>query len=224
MFQIVVLIITLAFGGVYFFMINKPKFSTTKDKDSKEKSTAQDFVNVKEIKDRFVYTKDGHVYMYIKLNSISVDLFSEREKKHLTRSLTAELSSEQEVLKFIAVSRPVDITPLINEYNDILINSNDHIQKTLLRQEMMIMNDYAMSGDVVERQFYLMIWNKLNEDAEKNLSKRALDIMSKFESEDIKCHILKEQDIIRFLNLFSNPAYINIEDTNFDATIPLFAK
>jgi hypothetical protein len=111
---IIMIILCLTFAGTLVF-IKKGK-RKSKETLNKDEQTANEFVNVKDIKDRFLYTRDGQIIMYIKINSISIDLFSEREKKQLNKILTAELSSEQKPFKFLAISRPVDISPLINEY------------------------------------------------------------------------------------------------------------
>jgi len=215
---IIIIIVCLIGGAVVFLKKDKKKSKETLNKDEQ---TANEFVNVKDIKDRFLYTRDGQIIMYIKINPISIDLFSEREKKQLNKTLTAEISSEQKPFKFLAVSRPVDISPLINEYTQIIASTSDQKQKDLLRNEMMVMSNYALSGDVVERQFYIMLWEEYEEGVERDLSKRCYEFISKFESGSIRCEILKEQDIVRLCNLINNPAYSNIEDTEFEATIPI---
>lgn len=215
---IIIIIVCLIGGAVVFLKKDKKKSRETLNKDEQ---TANDFVNVKDIKDRFLYTRDGQIIMYIKINPISIDLFSEREKKQLNKTLTAEISSEQKPFKFLAVSRPVDISPLINEYTQIIASTSDQKQKDLLRNEMMVMSNYALSGDVVERQFYIMLWEEYEEGVERDLSKRCYEFISKFESGSIRCEILKEQEIVRLCNLINNPTYSNIEDSEFQATIPL---
>ena len=82
-----------------------------KNKIDNNKETAQDFVNVKDIKDKFLYTRDEKIISYIQINAIDINLLSKREKQTLARTLTAELTSERKTFKFIAVSRPVDISP-----------------------------------------------------------------------------------------------------------------
>lgn len=220
--SIIMIIVCLIGGGALVFIRKGKKKS--KETLNKDEQTANEFVNVKDIKDRFLYTRDGQIIMYIKINPISIDLFSEREKKQLNKTLTAELSSEQKPFKFLAVSRPVDISPLINEYTQIIASTSDQKQKDLLRNEMMVMSNYALSGDVVERQFYIMLWEKYEEGVERDLSKRGYEFVSKFESGSIRCEILKEQDIVRLCNLINNPAYSNIEDTEFEATIPILSN
>ena len=37
----------------------------------------------------------------------------------------------------------------------------------------------------------------------------------------IHCESLKEKEIIRLMNIINNPAYIYLEDTEFEATVPM---
>lgn len=195
-----------------------------KEKIDKKKQTAQDFVNVKDIKDKFLYTRDGKIISYIQINPIDINLLSKREKQSLARTLIAELTSERKTFKFIAVSRPVDISPLLNEYQNIISTSKDIKQKELLRHEMYSVSNFALSGEVVERQFHIMIWEDYEEGIERDLLKRAIDFTSKLESSKIKCNILNQSKIVRLCNLVNNPAYINLEGTSFDMEIPFVNK
>lgn len=191
-----------------------------KNKIDNKKETAQDFVNVKDIKDKFLYTRDEKIISYIQINPIDINLLSKREKQTLARTLTAELTSERKTFKFIAVSRPVDISPLLTEYQNIISNTTNQKQKELLRHEIYSISNFALSGEVVERQFYIMLWEDYEEGIERDILKRAMEFASKLESSSIKCNILTENKIVRLCNLINNPAYINIEDTSFQPTIP----
>lgn len=192
-----------------------------KEKIDKKKQTAQDFVNVKDIKDKFLYTRDGKIISYIQINPIDINLLSKREKQSLARTLTAELTSERKTFKFIAVSRPVDISPLLNEYQNIISTSKDIKQKELLRHEMYSVSNFALSGEVVERQFHIIIWEEYEEGIERDLLKRAMDFVSKLESSGIKCSILNQSKIVRLCNLINNPAYVNLEGTSFEVEMPV---
>ncbi|MDY0277821.1 MAG: hypothetical protein RBQ97_07030 [Acholeplasma sp.] len=192
-----------------------------KEKLDKKKQRAQDFVNVKDIKDKFLYTREGKIISYIQINPIDINLLSKREKQSLARTLTAELTSERKTFKFIAVSRPVDISPLLNEYQIIISTSKDIKQKELLRHEMYSVSNFALSGEVVERQFHIMIWEEYEEGIERDLLKRAIDFTSKLESSNIKCNILNQSKIVRLCNLINNPAYVNLEGTSFEMEIPI---
>lgn len=222
-FPVIMLILTLVGGGVfiYFSKMNEKKNNET----SIEQATAQDFTNVLDIKNNFLYSIDKYIFGYIKIYSISIELLSNREKRSLAKNLTKELSAVvQNKFRFLAVSRPIDITPLINEYSQILMESNDLKQKELLRQEMYSISDYAMNGENVERQFYIRLHEKYEEGTERELLSRLSDLVERFNNHQIRCEILKEQEIIRLCNLVNNPAYSHIEDTNFEAAIPMMLK
>lgn len=203
---IVMISLCLLFG--MGFLIYKNYKTTGKE----EENTAQDFVNVVDIKDNFLYTLDGYVMTYIRIHPISIELLSDKEKESLCNSLTAELSSISKPFKFLAVSRPVDISLLLEEYTNLLSSTEDHIQKALLRNEIYQMNDFALSGDVVERQFHLILWEKYSAGIENDLLKRTKEFVKKFENAGIKCDILQSYDIIRLCNLVNNPAYQDINN------------
>ncbi len=204
---------------------DKPISVRLNSKSSKNKTqeemTAQEFVNVRDITDKYLYTRDGLIFMYIRIYPISPDLLSRREKRSLTRQLTAEISAEPFKFGFIALSRPVDISPLVKEYSELLAESNDPVQKEIIKNEMQAMSSYAMSGEVVERQFYIKIWDKYYEGSENELQKRCFSILGYFTAVNICGEIIKEDDIIRLSNLITNPAYVHMESTDVHTAMPI---
>ena len=85
-------------------------FSLFKKKD-KEK-TCNEEVGILDIRNNYIYTRDGNVIAGIKIYSINTQLLTDREKENLINDLSAELSSEQEDIKYFNIARPVDISPL----------------------------------------------------------------------------------------------------------------
>lgn len=220
---IVTLTVTLVGGGFLLLFLRADKKRQPVSRDQASLQTAQAFINVKDIRDRFLYTRDGCVFLYIRLHSISIDLYSISEKNTLIRTLTAELSDIQRPFKFLAVSRPVDISPVIQEMTELLSEAGEK-QKELLKQEIMQMSGYALSGDIVERQFYLMIWEKQEDGGEADLQKMAALFCEKFSVGGVMCEILQEKEIVRLLNLVHNPAYAHLEESDYEATIPLLME
>lgn len=197
---------------------------TNKPKESVRENAVQRFVNVVDIKDKFLYTRDGYIISYIQVPSIDINLLSEREKRNKANTLTAEFSAIDKIIKFLAISRPVDISPLLSEYQQIYSSTSNLKQKELLRFEMESITNFAMSGEIVERQFYIMIWEKYQKGIEIDINKRAMEIVSMFESALIKATILTEKDIIRLCNLINNPTFVNLEETVVDQTIPFIVN
>lgn len=208
-------------GGALMKILNKNKINKPKKmKLSKREETAQRIVNVKDIRDKFLYTMDGKIITYFQISPIDTNLFSNREKVSITKILTSELTSERKILKLIAVPRPIDISHLLLEYQTILSETSNQKQKELLRQEMLSISSFALSGEVVERQFYIMLWEDYEEGIERDLIKRAMDLVGKFESSGIRASIVNESKIVRLGNLINNPAYANVESTSYESTIP----
>lgn len=208
----IIMIILCAIAGAIAYFFTKKNNGAVKSQISQNQVTANEFVNVKDINDRFLYTRDGQIIAYIKISPISIDLFSDNEKEQMCRVLTAELSSVQKPFKFLAVSRPVDITPLVNEYTELLSKTSDQKQKELLRNEILVVSNYATSGEVIERQFYIMLWNKYRDGSENELLKECNDFIQKLGSVKIQCDIIKEQEIVRICNLLNNPADVVVTD------------
>jgi hypothetical protein len=216
------IIVCLAGGCAAYFLIKKAEKNKYKGKNSPAAATAtaNEFINVKDIQGNFLYTRDGLALCYLKLTPISIDLYSKTEKKNIVRTLTAEMSAIGFPFKFIAVSRPIDISPLLTELHSLLMTS-DAKQRELLRAEMVEMSGFAMGGDIVERQFYIVLWDKALDGAERELMSRARLMAENFNGSKIPCEILSRQDIVRLCNLVNNPSYTHIEDNDFEAAIPL---
>lgn len=123
--------------------------------------------------------------------------------------------------QLLAVSRPVDISPLLSELSATLTSSSDVKQKELLKQEIVEMGAFALSGEVVERQFYIKIWDRVSDGVERDLLQKLKLLGGYFSDSGIQTEILEQQDIVRLCNLVNNPAYVHLEDSGINAAIPI---
>lgn len=215
---ILILLFCVIGGGAVLFFLRTGKRRSQLTIDAAAQ-TAQQFVNVQDIQGHFLYTLDGWVLSYLRIFPISLDLLSLSEKRMLIRKLTAELSSIRFPFKFLAVSRPVDISPLITDLSSVL-PSADSAQKELLRQELMEMNSLALSGEVVERQFYLSLWQRQEQGGERELLDKAKRLVQHFEDAGVQAQLLKQQEIVRLCNLVNNPAYSHLDQADPEEAIP----
>lgn len=135
--------------------------------------------------------------------------------------ITVSLSSAQYPFQLLAVSRPVDISPLLSELSATLTSSSDVKQKELLKQEIVEMGAFALSGEVVERQFYIKIWDRVSDGVERDLLQKLKLLGGYFSDSGIQTEILQQQDIVRLCNLVNNPAYVHLEDSGINAAIPI---
>lgn len=222
-FPIIMLAVTLIGGSFLLLYIKHSNKNKKRNEEIETIKTAQEFINVKDIKDKYLYTNDNMIMMFIRIHSVSIDLYSKTEKNTLIKTLTAELSDIQYPFKFIALSRPVDISSLISDMSEMLKYSDDK-RKELLRQEISEMSGYALSGEIVERQFFISVWYKFEDGIEREIHKRASLLCEKFVNSSIVCEILTEKEIVRLLNLINNPSYTHLEDSNFEASIPILQE
>jgi len=183
--------------------------------------TAQEFINVKDIKGKILFSKDNQLFVYIKLHPISLELLSRKEKEQHTRQLTNELSTERKAFKFFAISRPIDISLLINDLQETYANTTDLIQKNLVKESVKTIHEYATTGEVVERQFYVIIWQKDSEDAQREILKRATELVQKFEAANVQAEIADQSMIIQLCNLFANPSFGYLEDSDISPSVPI---
>lgn len=220
---IMILVCVLLGGGALIFLkfSEKKRNAQRRDKEELAQMTANEFVNVKDIRGNFLYTRDGIVLAYLKIFPISTELFSKNEKRLIAKQLTASLSSGQYPFQLLAVSRPVDISPLLAELSATLTASSDVKQKELLKHEIVEMGGFALSGEVVERQFYVKIWDKAIDGMERDLLQKLKYLAGYFADCGIQTEVLEQQDIVRLCNLVNNPAYVHLEDAGFDAAIPI---
>lgn len=188
-------------------------------KEEKQRS-CNDEINILDIKNNAIYTRDNYVIMALKLNSINIQLFSKRELTQKVKEITNELSSDLKELKFLSISRPVDVTELVEKLRENLNKSDISKQKNLLKQNIRETIKLTITGEVVERQNYITIFEKNSDIAEKELLKRAMDLVNKFGNCGIKVDILNEQELIQLCNSTLNINFAFREDNEFEEKIP----
>ena len=190
-----------------------------KDKDTVV-STAQQEINILDIKNNLIYTRDNLIIAILKINSLNMQLFSKKELKNKIKDITSELSTETKEFKMTSIARPVDVGSLIDFLRNILNNSTDSIQKRLLRENIRETLNFTLVGDSVERQNLLIISEVLSDNAEQEIQKRAREIVQKFDNCGMKLEILNDQYLIQVCNSFTNMSVATKEDSDYQDYIP----
>ena len=87
---IMIVVCVLLGGGTLLFLkfSEKRKKAKSRDKEELAQMTANEFVNVKDIRGSFLYTRDGMALAYLKIFPISTELFSKNEKRLIAKQLT----------------------------------------------------------------------------------------------------------------------------------------
>ena len=198
------------------FLKKKPNIEV-----SPKVQTANEFVNVMDIQNRLLYTKDHYVFAYIRIPPVSRELMSETEQEIQIRNLSVALSTEQKPFKLLAISRPVNISDLIDDMTDAYLVADTPQQKELLKNDIDTVNGFALSGDVMERQFYFIIWEGYYDGVYVDLLKRAEEFCAKVASVQKDVKILEDHEIVQLCNLFANPGYAHFEQGEIIPSFPL---
>lgn len=190
-----------------------------KNKNSGNLTAMQD-INILDIKNNLIYTRDNLVIAILKINSLNMQLFSKKELVNKVKDITTELSTETKEFKLTSIARPVDVSGLIDYLRNILNNSTDSIQKRLLRENIRETLNLSLIGDAVERQNLFIISETLTDTAEKDILKRAREIVQKFDNCGMKLEILNDQYLIQICNSFTNINIATKEDSDYQDYIP----
>ena len=69
-----------------------------------KEQAANDFVNVLDIKNSLLYSKDHYVFAYIRVPPLALELMSVAEQEVIVRNLAVEMSAENKPFKHLSIS------------------------------------------------------------------------------------------------------------------------
>ena len=228
--QIAIALVTLALCGGFLWWFRKSEnrrcFKRSEEESAERikaaQKTAQEFVNAKDLGNNCLYTTDGFIFAYIKIEGLNLELYSRQEQKLICRELSAALSGIKRPYKSDAVSRPADISRPLSEYQR-LYNSAAGGRKKLLSSDMNELAAMVTTGETLERQHYIAIWDTVQRSDERTITAAAQEIVKKYTDNGIHAELLDKKGIVHLLNLVNNPAYVHIENTNIEDVISVLS-
>lgn len=124
--QLIILIVALALaGGVYLFLtISKKKNKEQTEENAVETMTANEMINVKDIRNNCLHTNDGYTFTFIEIGGMSMELFSESEKLAYCKNITSIVSRFQFPYKYMAISSPYIIKHIVTADRNRLKNAS----------------------------------------------------------------------------------------------------
>lgn len=181
--------------------------------------TLNEFLNIKNIKDSYLYTLDGHVMLFMKIFPINTDLFSEEELINKMDIMSIEFSNEQNPYTIFVIPRKVDIADFINEQQELKKRLQDDASIQIVEKRIINTHELVADKNIIENEFYLCIWCKEGENAEENLIKRANNWKQRFKNCDFDTEVLIKTEIILMIKSFTIPEFARKEDTDYSDNI-----
>ena len=193
----------------------------TKKQKNNKKLTSNQYINVSDIKNNILYTKDNYVIAFIKVGTVSISTMSKTDINILTKTLSSEFASVKSNLRMLKISKPIDISSLTNSYREMYKNSSDLKQKELLREATMFLHKYSTNGNELENEYYFIVRERLNNNSVIEVEKIATSIARKFQAGKVQANICSTEEIARLCNLFTNTTYGNIEVMELEDSISI---
>lgn len=178
-------------------------------------------INVNDINDIYLYTKDNYLISYLAIGNINIDLLSNDEIEKLVYSLSMSFQEDRRDFSYFSLPSQVDLDPIKEYLRRVYASTeNKHRRKGLniMLKEIMYL---STSGTNFEHQHFIKLWKKIGtnlKDTQKELYIRANEFRERYKSVNISCEILKEKDIIKICNLFGNPSqapYTSVDESSF---------
>lgn len=181
----------------------------------KTKQTLNEFLNIKDIKGNYLYTLDEQVISFIKVNPMNIELLSDKELESKMDFASIEFSNEQFPYKIIVIPRAVDISDYIREQEELRSKLTNDVCIEIINNRIISTTEMIENKNIIENEFYIMIFDANKDNIEIELNKRANNWISRLKNCGLKSEVLEERDIILLVKSFTIPEFARTEGTDY---------
>lgn len=205
-------------AGMLFFLKRMGRGGARRDGAMQ---TAQEFLSISKVEDGLLLLEEGSALSFIRVSTPPIDLLSRAEQDHLIRLMTSELRSIHAPFTILAVSRPVDLTRMVDYMRESMRDA-ELIRKQLLREEVRFLNTLG-DQEKAERQFYVQL---VLEEGEvlTDFRKRTAQFAERLRASGASVSVLRDKEIVRLLRLISSPSTARLENGEYQRTIPFLDR
>lgn len=175
---------------------------------NKNDISLNEFLNIADITEEgYAITIDGYILMFLNIKPQNFDLLSEQELENKMNYMSVEFSNEQYPYKILIMPKILDISDNIKEQETLkqMINNDKFIQ--IINNRIQFLLNLVTNKEIIENEFYLVIWEKETEKSKIELQKRANNWMNRLRNCELKSEILSKDDIIYLIKFFNLQAY-----------------
>ena len=134
------------------------KFNTPMPTNTKVKAQAtQEFVPIKEVRDRIVILKDGSLRALLMASSINLALKSADEQQAIIGQFQNFLNSLEFTVQFFVESRALDIRPYLALLEERYIAELDDLMKIQIREYVGFIKDFTERANIMTKSFFIVV-------------------------------------------------------------------
>ena len=178
-----------------------------------------EFLNIKNIDENFLYTLDNKVITFIKVYPINTELFLEEELENKMDSMSVEFSNEQYPYSIFVIPRKVDISDYVKEQEELKKNIQDEISIKIVEKRIIATHELVADKNIIENEFYLYIWEEDSDNIKEKILKRANNWRKRFKDCGFETEILEKTQIILLAKSFTIPEFARKESVDYDDSI-----
>ncbi len=191
-------------------ILNKILNKVKKQKDI----SLNEFLNIADIEDNCITTIDGFILMILNIKAQNFGLLSEKELVNRMNSMSVEFSNERYPYKILVIPKIVDITETIKEQEELKQKIDNEIFREIIENRINFLQNFVSDKEIIENDFFLIIWEKESEKAKIELQKRANNWKNRLRNCELKSEILNKEELIYLIKIFNLPSY-KIEDNDY---------
>ena len=191
-------------------ILNKILNKLKKQKDI----SLNEFLNIADIEDNCITTIDGFILMILNIKAQNFGLLSEKELVNRMNSMSVEFSNERYPYKILIIPKIVDITETIKEQEELKQKVDNEIFREIIENRINFLRNFVSDKEIIENDFFLIIWEKESEKAKIELQKRASNWKNRLRNCELKSEILNNEELIYLIKTFNLPKYKD-EDNDY---------
>lgn len=178
--------------------------------------SANNWVDVKDIRNGTLYTKSGYMIKYLKFQPFNLNLMSDHDREMMTENIASGFRGNNIYFMMMSYSRELDL----DSYKaDIAMRIHEEVSDYRKKNLLEIMQAEAIrlssDGNNFEQVFLLKIWEKCRskhkEQQEQELTNKLKDILNCYDEGKMKTVICDDLEITKICNLFSNASQASYE-------------
>lgn len=190
------------------------------------KSTTQDFLPVKEVKENVIILKQGGWRNILMISSINFDLLSEEEREAIIYQFQNFLNSLDFEIQILIESRKLNLKPYLQQLEEVKEKQKNELLRIQAEEYQDFIKSLAQMANLISKNFYIVVpfyppmKKKMDQEEFKRwknqLNLRSEYIINGLRPTGVNAIILEKEEIVELLWGFYNPKAAEKE------TMPVF--
>lgn len=187
------------------------------EKKGGHEAAAQEFINVEAIEGSILWTRDKHLFAYIRARGHDNSLLEEAEHMQVTDKLATALAETKEPFQIISVPRTVDTQGMIQELKELRKDTDNEARLQLINGEIRSLEKMAEKG-AKEPLIFFKLWQQAARNADTELLDRAAGLVKILGENQIAASLMNDKEILQLCTIY---AELGIwQDSDIPSDIP----